>query len=139
MTHLDFSSVLAHTHTHTHMHTHTHTHAHTHTHTHTHAHTHTHTHTLISIVLICPCFYILDERPVSLSYILQFFSGASKLPAAGFDETPKISFTSQERLPYASTCALTITFPRSIGLISYDEFQEKMDFCILGSFGFGSV
>ena len=84
-------------------------------------------------------FIILDERPVSLGNILQFFSGANKLPATGFDTVPKIYFTNDECLPCASTCALSITFPRSLGLLSYDDFQEKMDMCILGSFGFGSV
>ena len=76
---------------------------------------------------------------MALENILHFISGASKIPATGFDKTPKISFTSEECLPYASTCALSIIFPRSMGCLSYDKFQDKMDFCILGSFGFGTV
>lgn len=81
----------------------------------------------------------LDGRCVSLGNILQFFSGANKLPATGFDESPKIAFTSENRLPSTSTCALKITFPRSLGLLTYTEFEEKMDFCIRDSFGFGSA
>ena len=76
---------------------------------------------------------------MSLESILQFFSGASKLPATGFDETPKITFTSENVLPYTSTYALKVTFPRSLGLLSYDDFESKMDLCIRGSFGFGAI
>ena len=71
--------------------------------------------------------------------ILQFFSGASKIPAIGFDSTPKLCFTSEECLPRVSTCDLSITFSRSMGLLSFQKFAETMDMCIQGSFGFGSV
>ncbi len=33
----------------------------------------------------------------------------------------------EERLLTVSTCALSITFPRSMGLLEYEEFKEKMD------------
>ena len=79
-----------------------------------------------------------DGRCVSLENILQFFSGASKLPATGFDET-KISFTSEDVLPYTSACALKIMFPRSLGVLSYDDFEGKMDFCVCCSFGFVAI
>lgn len=74
-----------------------------------------------------------------LGNILQFFTGASKIPGAGFEETPKISFTSRECLPQASTCALTIVFPRSMGCLEYEAFEAKMDMVILDSYGFGTV
>lgn len=87
------------------------------------------------------CYCLSDQRCMSLGDILQFFSG--QLPAAGFDATPTIGFTCtpppEGRLPCASTCALSITFPCYLGLFSYDEFQAKMDLSILESFGFGSV
>ena len=86
-----------------------------------------------------PCIIHSDGRCVSLENILQFFSGASKLPATGFDETPKNSFTSEDVLPYTSTCALKITFPRSLGVLSYDDFESKIDSCICSSFGFGAI
>lgn len=76
---------------------------------------------------------------MTLGNILQFFTGASKVPGAGLDETPKISFTSLERLPQASTCSLNIEFPRSMGYLQYEEFEAKMDLSILGSYGFGTV
>ena len=74
-----------------------------------------------------------------LQNILQFFSGASRLPATGLDYTPKIYFTNEDRLPHASTCALSITFPRSLGLLSYEDFQDKMDTYVLRFHGFGNV
>ena len=65
---------------------------------------------------------------MSLESILQFFSGASKLPATGFDETPKITFTSENVLPYTSTCALKVTFPRSLGLLLMMTLRAKWNF-----------
>ena len=74
---------------------------------------------------------------VSLGDILQFFSGSTKLPAAGFNCTPKIYFTDELCLPRASTCDLSITFPRSFGSLSYEDFKAKMNMCVCDSFGFG--
>ena len=76
-----------------------------------------------------------------LEDILKFLSGSSKIPATGFDATPRINFVSEQgsRLPSVSTCSLTITFPRQIGLLTYESFEELMDLSILGSFGFGTV
>ena len=76
---------------------------------------------------------------VSLQEILKFMSGSSKVPATGFDATPKICFCEGDRLPTVSTCALSITFPRSMGLLQYQDFKKKMSYCILGSYGFGSI
>ena len=67
--------------------------------------------------------------------ILQFFSGSAK----GFDKVPKIYFTNTNQLPWASTCDPSITFPRNMGLLTEEEFRQKMDMCILGSCGFGTV
>ena len=79
-----------------------------------------------------------EREDVSLADVLHFFSGADKLPATGFTTTPSIQFIDMERLPKSSTCDLSITFPRSFGLLPYDEFRDKMDMCIKGSFGFGN-
>lgn len=76
---------------------------------------------------------------VSVREVLKFFSGSSKMPATGFNGTPKIFFCNEERLPSVSTCDLSITFPRSMGLLSYEDFKTKMSDCILGSYGFGNV
>ena len=84
--------------------------------------------------LICsPTLRICRERRyITLVDILQFFSGASEIPAIGFDSTPKIYFTSEECLPPQKShgsrdsdrqvasrhSRYTITFSRSI------EFSE---------------
>ena len=75
--------------------------------------------------------------PISLSDVLHFLSGSTKLPAAGFDRTPSIHFTDDERLPQTSTCDLSITFPRSYSKLSVEGFKNKMDMAIRNSFGFG--
>ena len=78
-----------------------------------------------------------EEIDVSLDKVLQFFfTGSSKLPAAGFHTTPTINFTDDPCLPRASTCDLSITFPRKYGFLTFEEFKEKMDFRILNSYGF---
>lgn len=76
---------------------------------------------------------------VTTQEIIKFMSGSSKLPATGFENTPTVFFTDEDRLPTASTCDISITFPRTMALLEYDVFCSKMDMCILGSYGFGSV
>ena len=75
---------------------------------------------------------------MTLADILHFMCGATKLPASGFNTTPKIHFTDELTLPRASTCDLSITFPRSYGHLTYSEFKSKLDMCIMDSFGFGN-
>ena len=76
---------------------------------------------------------------VYLADLLQFFTGARKVPVTGFDTTLKIKFSNEAMLPKASTCDCSITFSRSWSLLMDDEFQQKMSECILGSVGFGQV
>ena len=86
--------------------------------------------------------YITDctERSdISLADILKFISGSSKFPASGFGSLPKICFTNNDCFPYVSTCDIAITFPRLMASFSVDQFKERMDFCIEGSHGFGTV
>ena len=71
-----------------------------------------------------------DRGNVSLGDILQFVSGSTKLPAAGFNCTPKVCFTDELCLPRASTCDLSITFPRLFGSVTYKDFKEKMNVCL---------
>jgi hypothetical protein len=80
-----------------------------------------------------------ERQDITLGDILEFLSGASKLPATGFPKNPSVYFCSEDRLPKASTCDVSITFSRGMGLLQYEQFKEKMDLCILGSYGFGSV
>lgn len=53
-------------------------------------------------------------------------SGSFHIPVTGFDNTPKIRFTNDERLPTVSMCDISITFPRRMGLLDYENFKQKM-------------
>lgn len=76
---------------------------------------------------------------VSVGDVMKFISGSSSVPATGFDKIPSIKFTDVDSLPTVSTCDVSITFPRKMSLLKYEEFEQKMDFCIRGSYGFGKV
>ena len=84
-------------------------------------------------------FPFSGSSQTSLPDILQFLTGANKLPATGLDKTPTIKFTDESCFPVASSCALSITFSRAWGSLQYDAFVEKMNYAILNSWGFGSV
>ena len=81
----------------------------------------------------------IGNGPVKLGDILEFVSGASKIPPSGFPRNPSIRFCDDDRLATASTCDVSITFPRKLGWLQFDQFKETMDLCILGSCGFGNV
>ena len=87
--------------------------------------------------------YVFDypqrQDEIGLGDILKFISGSSKIPATGFENAPSVRFTDIDCLPFVSTCDISITFPRSLAVLTVEEFQNKMDFCILGSHGFGKV
>ena len=50
-----------------------------------------------------------------------------------------IYFTDIDQFPKVSTCDLSNTFSRKMGILSYEQFSEKMTFAIQGSKGFGIV
>ena len=68
---------------------------------------------------------------------MAFVTGESAVPVIGFDSTPKVRFTSEERLPSASTCSLSLTLPR--GIDTMEKFMEIMTTSIVGCHGFGNV
>ena len=84
-------------------------------------------------------FTFVGNDKTSVSDILKFLTGSDKYPATGFETSPKIYFTGRRCLPLTSTCALTITFSRSWGLLQYPVFVEKMQEILHNSWGFGSV
>ena len=49
-------------------------------------------------------FCIAGTQDVTLADVLHFMCGATKLPASGFNTTPKIHFTDEFILPKSSTC-----------------------------------
>jgi len=68
-------------------------------------------------------------------------TGADSIPPLGFPEACKIDFYTQDegsrRLPYASTCSLTLYLPR--GVTEEVDFRELMFNSLKGSLGFGKV
>jgi len=76
---------------------------------------------------------------MSLGQVLHFICGADKLPATGFEVMPSICFTDLDMLPEISTCDISIVFSRSFGLLSYEEFKEKLDRAIRDSCGYGKT
>ena len=83
--------------------------------------------------------YPLETGQTSVPDIIQFLTGSDKFPATGFDRSFTINFTDRRCLPVASTCALSITFPRTWGLLQYPAFVEKMHEIVHNSWGFGTV
>ena len=79
-----------------------------------------------------------DDLNISLSDILHFMTGSSRIPPAGSHEIPSILFTDDNCLPVASTCDLSLTLSRKYGLLTYEQFKDKMTFAIQNSFGYGT-
>ena len=79
------------------------------------------------------------DGEVRLADVLMFMSGSSKVPATGFPKTPTIRFTDVDCFPTASTCDVSLMFPRKMALLEFEQFQVKMNFCIKGSYGFGTI
>jgi len=70
--------------------------------------------------------------------ILDFWTAADAVPPCGFEHSLIVEFfTDSQRLPFSSTCSLTLYLPR--GQSDPDLFQSKMEFAILGTHGFGKV
>ncbi|KAM4534249.1 uncharacterized protein PAE49_022536 [Odontesthes bonariensis] len=81
------------------------------------------------------------ETEVHFEDLLVFATGADYVPSLGFPTEPSIEFYDQEpgvrRLPYASTCSLTIYLPR--GVARDEELVEMLLLALKGSLGFGKV
>ena len=84
-------------------------------------------------------YFPLERVVVTFGDVLHFMTGTNCMPAVGFERVPSIQFTDAQQLPVVSTCALSLTLPRSCANMSFEKFQEMMDNCIVGSCGFGSV
>ncbi len=81
-----------------------------------------------------------DRKDVTLSDMLQFQTGASKLPVCGLSTMVfAVHFSEEDRYPCVSTCTNTITFTRNWGMLHFEEFQNKMDSSIKNAQGFGRL
>jgi len=75
---------------------------------------------------------------VTLRDLLQFITGADKIPPLGFPKNITVRFyekTSQHHYPTVSTCDLSIQLPR--GFQCPDTFQSLLEEAVLGAHGFG--
>ncbi|KAJ8246601.1 hypothetical protein GJAV_G00253300 [Gymnothorax javanicus] len=85
----------------------------------------------------------IEEGEVDAQFkdLLIFVTAADHIPPLGFPGECIIRFSDQEpgtrRLPYASTCAVTLHLPR--GIDESVEFRDMMDMALKGSLGFGKV
>ncbi|XP_057217759.1 G2/M phase-specific E3 ubiquitin-protein ligase-like [Triplophysa rosa] len=89
----------------------------------------------------CWLMSIQEDVAISFEDLLAFVTAADSIPPLGFQQKCHTEFYEQEeptrRIPYASTCALTLYLPR--GVIEEEEFKELMFTAIKGSLGFGKV
>ncbi|XP_077091382.1 uncharacterized protein LOC143742419 [Siphateles boraxobius] len=80
----------------------------------------------------------LEEETIFL-WECWLMSIQDSVPPLGFQQKCKVEFYDQEeptrRIPYASTCALTLYLPR--GVSEEEDFKELMFLAINGSLGFG--
>ncbi len=90
-------------------------------------------------LILNPPILLLGRKSISLEDVLQFWTGSRCIPAVGFEKPLAIAFTDVDQLPTVSTCSLTLTLPRLCAALSTDKFRERMDACVLGSFGSGNV
>ena len=72
---------------------------------------------------------------VSLETVMNFFSGASDVPPAGYDVDPAIYFSNENVYPTSSTCALQLTLPTCYS--DFYSFKEALDTGFLMHGGFG--
>ena len=74
---------------------------------------------------------------VSLCEVLSFITGTDSIPPLGFDYPISVGFQRDLHLPTVSTCTLYLSLPTHWA--SYDEFQQRMEFAVQGSAGFGQL
>ncbi|XP_041844552.1 G2/M phase-specific E3 ubiquitin-protein ligase-like [Melanotaenia boesemani] len=86
---------------------------------------------------------MIEDKVTNLRFedLLIFITGADEVPALGFPSKPCIDFFEQEagqhRLPYASTCSMTIYLPR--GVTQEEDLHQMLSMAIKESLGFGKV
>ena len=86
--------------------------------------------------------FTAGSSDVTLTQMLQFWTGSDDIPPCDFPNDLTIEFYSYEnerdnRLPSASTCSLTLWLPR--GIESQDKMQEVLAMAVCGSCGFGKI
>ncbi|KAJ4938700.1 hypothetical protein JOQ06_003309 [Pogonophryne albipinna] len=86
---------------------------------------------------------LIEDKLTELTFedLLIFITGADEVPTLGFPNKPSIDFYTQEagvrRLPYASTCAMTLFLPR--GITEEQELHNILNQSVKDSWGFLKV
>lgn len=80
----------------------------------------------------------LEVFHIQYENIIEFSTGASRPPPAGFTSQPTIAFHVDNHFPRANTCTNTLYLPIKKPLSS-DRFLYSMTYGILNSAGFGRV
>ncbi|KAK5918883.1 hypothetical protein CgunFtcFv8_022826 [Champsocephalus gunnari] len=86
---------------------------------------------------------LIEDKLSELTFedLLIFITGADEVPTLGFPHKPSIDFYTQEagmrRLPYASTCAMTLFLPR--GITEEQELHDILKQSLKDSCGFLKV
>lgn len=83
-----------------------------------------------------------NELHITIGDILGFITGATNIPALGFEPTPNIEFDHYAPPGWkltANTCANVIRFPVNDTLTTYNSFKQEMCLCLQGCQGFGML
>ena len=74
-----------------------------------------------------------------MSEVLVFFTGADRVPPAGFDKQPKVSFLHERSAKFctSSTCDLLLRIPTCHD--NYLAFKEYMRMSLKDNDGFGGL
>jgi hypothetical protein len=83
-----------------------------------------------------------SKTKLTLGSVLSFVTGATSIPALGFDTTPVIKFDHDAPVgwkPTANTCANELTLPVNTTLKGYDSFKTEMVTCLQSAQGFGML
>ena len=85
----------------------------------------------VFISIECLVYCYAGVNGVELGDVLQFLTGAKRIPASGFGTALKVKFTNEVKLPVVSTCDCSITFSRSWGTMDENKFKNRLSECIL--------
>ncbi|KAK5854499.1 hypothetical protein PBY51_004687 [Eleginops maclovinus] len=86
---------------------------------------------------------MIEDKLTQLKFedLLIFITGADEVPTLGFPSKPCINFYTQEagqrRLPYTSTCAMTLFLPR--GITEEQKLHNLLNQSVKDSWGFLKV
>ena len=81
-------------------------------------------------------FDIDGNSKITLSDVLIFATGASRIPPMGFCPEPSLSFWEHAR-PKANTCANVLYLPTATEVENFNKFQEMMEEAVMNSPSFG--